>query len=223
VISAVIPAWCEAAAIGDAVASARDIADEVIVVEAGSPDGTADRAFAAGARVVSSERGRGLQLAAGAAAAGGDVLLFLHADVRLPSRARHAIERALADPRVGGGNFQLRFEPTDRWARLFAFVNHERRRLLRIYYGDSGIFVRRSVYDAIGGFRAQPILEDYEFVRRLERATRTAYITDVEIVASARRFADRPLRTIAIWAVIQGLGSAGVPPARLAKLYADLR
>lgn len=219
----IIPTWNEAAAIAMAVASARLVGDEVIVVDAGSPDGTAARARDAGARVIDGPRGRGSQLAAGVAMAHGDVLLFLHADAVLPVTARGAIERALVDPDVGGGNFRLRFEPADRWARLFARVNHERRRWLRIYYGDSGIFLRRSVYDAIGGFRAQPILEDYDLVRRLERAARTAYIEDIEIVASARRFEDRPLRTLAVWALIQGLGSAGVSPARLAKLYTDLR
>ena len=222
-ISAVIPAWNEAAQIAGAVACARAIADEVIVADASSPDGTAAIAERAGAGVVVAPRGRGSQLAAGAAATRGDVLLFVHADAQLPAAARGAIERALADPSVAGGNFRLRFEPADRWARLFAYVNHERRRRLRIYYGDSGIFVRRSVYEALGGFRAIPIMEDYDFVRRLERTARTVYIDDVEIVASARRFADRPLRTLAVWTAIQTLASAGVAPERLARLYADLR
>ncbi|MBA3819176.1 MAG: TIGR04283 family arsenosugar biosynthesis glycosyltransferase [Deltaproteobacteria bacterium] len=222
-ISAIIPAWCEAAAIVDAVNEARAIADEVIVADAGSPDGTGALARAAGAHLVSCARGRGAQLVAGAAAARGDVLLFLHADARLPRSARAAIDRALGDPSIGGGNFRLRFEPADRWARLFTYINHERRRLLRIYYGDSGVFVRRRVYERIGGFRALPIMEDYDLVRRLERATRTAYITDVEIVASSRRFIERPVRTLAVWAAIQTLASAGVAPERLARLYADIR
>ncbi len=222
-ISAIIPAWCEAAAISDAVIEARAVADEVIVADAESPDGTGARARSAGARTVGSARGRGAQLVAGAAAARGDVLLFLHADARLPMAARGAIEDALCDSSIGGGNFRLRFDPADRWARVFAYVNHERRRLLRIYYGDSGLFVRRNVYEQIGGFRDLPIMEDFDLVRRLERATRTAYITDVVIVASSRRFIDRPVRTLAIWAAIQTLASAGVAPERLARLYADIR
>ncbi|MDQ3365657.1 MAG: hypothetical protein M3680_09535, partial [Myxococcota bacterium] len=106
----------------------------------------------------------------------------------MPMRAcrgpRAARSRMLRDASIGGGNFRLRFASADRWARVFAYVNHERRRLLRIYYGDSGLFVRRSVYEQIGGYRDLPIMEDYDLVRRLERATRTAYLTDVEIVAS---------------------------------------
>ncbi|MEJ7599931.1 MAG: TIGR04283 family arsenosugar biosynthesis glycosyltransferase [Kofleriaceae bacterium] len=223
VISAIIPAWCEAAEIGEAVTAARTVADEVIVADADSPDGTGAFARAAGARTVSGARGRGARLVAGAGAARGEVLLFLHADARLPISARAAIDDALRDPSIGGGNFKLRFAPVNRWARVFAYVNHERRRLLRIYYGDSGLFVRRSVYDQLGGFRALPIMEDYDLVCRLERATRTAYITDVEIVASSRRFSERPVRTLAIWAAIQTLASAGVAPERLARLYADIR
>lgn len=222
-LTAVIPCWCERAAIAQTVAAALAIADEVIVADADSPDGSAAIAKAAGARVVRSPRGRGYQLVAGAAAATGDVLLFLHADAMLPSTARAAIERALADRDVAGGNFRLRFDPPSTWGSLFGWVNHHRRRLLRTYYGDSGVFVRREVYEALGGFDAVPIMEDHLFVQRLERQFRTAYITEIEIVASARRFAHAPVRTIAIWTLIQTLASAGVSPARLARLYADLR
>ncbi len=222
-ISVIIPCWNEAAVIATTIASARLIADEVIVADAESVDGTAAIAKRAGATVIHATRGRGAQLAAGAVAARGDTLLFLHADAQLPSSARSAIERALSDPAVGGGNFKLRFEPADLWARVFARLNHERRRWLRIYYGDSGVFVRRDVYDAIGGFRPLPIMEDHDFVQRLERASRTVYITDLEVAVSARRFAARPLRTLAIWTVIQTLASSGVSPHRLARLYADIR
>ncbi len=222
-ISVIIPCWNEAAVIETTIASARLIADEVIVVDSESLDGTSALARRAGATVIQAARGRGAQLAAGAVASRGDTLLFLHADAQLPSSARRAIERALSDPTIGGGNFKLRFEPADPWARVFARVNHERRRWLRIYYGDSGLFVRRTVYEQIGGFRPLPIMEDYDFVRRLERAIRTVYITDLEITASARRFAARPLRTLTIWTVIQTLASSGVSPHRLARLYADIR
>ena len=109
-------------------------------------------------------------------------------------------------------------------AGLFTWANHARRRWLRIYYGDSAIFVRRRTYDALGGFRELPILEDYELVRRLERHGRTAYVRDVEVHVSARRFERAPLRTLALWTWIQLLYSAfGVSPARLARHYADIR
>ncbi|MEZ4409180.1 MAG: TIGR04283 family arsenosugar biosynthesis glycosyltransferase [Polyangiales bacterium] len=223
VVSAVIPAWMEGARVADAVRAARAVADEVIVSDGGSTDGTAERARDAGARVVTAPKGRGPQLHAGAMAAAGDVLLFLHADVALERGARGAIDRALTDPAVVGGNFFLRFEPDVGWARVFTVANDLRRRALRIYYGDSALFVRRAVYHALGGFRALPIMEDYEFIRRLERAGRTAYLRDVAARASARRFERRPLRTLAVWAAVQSLYSLGAPPARLARLYEDAR
>jgi rSAM/selenodomain-associated transferase 2 len=222
-ISAIIPAWNEVLTIAEAVDNARAVADEIIVADGGSPDGTAERAAAAGARVVRAPKGRGQQLRAGAACASGDVLLFLHADVRLDPRARDAIECALSDIEVIGGNFYVRFEHASFAARVFTFANHWRRQLLRIYYGDSAIFVRAATYSALGGFRALPIFEDYEFVRRLEGAGRTAYLRDVVAVASARRFIDAPLRTLGVWTALQVLFSLGVSAERLARFYADTR
>ena len=138
-LSVVIPSWNEVASIGAAVESARSFADEVIVADAGSPDGTAERAAAAGAIVVIAPKGRGHQLRAGAARASGDVFLFLHADVTLPAGARRAVEQALVDTTIVGGNFRLRFEPASFAAHVFTAANDVRRRLFRIYYGDSAI------------------------------------------------------------------------------------
>lgn len=220
----IIPTWNEAARIRSAVGRARAAFDEVIVADASSPDGTAAAAAEAGAVVVESSRGRGAQLHAGAMRARGDVLLFLHADVALPEGARSAIEQALATPAVLGGNFALEFVPRSPSARLFTWANDVRRRWFRIYYGDSAIFVRRHVYDALGGFRALPILEDYDLVRRLEREGKTAYIRNAVVQASARRFADAPMRTLAVWTWIQVLYSLfDVSPHRLARHYADIR
>jgi rSAM/selenodomain-associated transferase 2 len=222
-ISAIIPAWNEVLTIAEAVDNARAVADEIIVADGGSPDGTAERAAAAGARVVRAPKGRGQQLRAGAACASGDVLLFLHADVRLDPRARDAIECALSDVDVIGGNFYVRFEHASFAARVFTLANHWRRERLRIYYGDSAIFVRAATYSALGGFRALPIFEDYEFVRRLEGAGRTVYLRDVIAIASARRFIDAPLRTLGVWTALQVLFSLGVSAERLARFYADAR
>jgi rSAM/selenodomain-associated transferase 2 len=222
-LSVIIPALQEADLIGEAVTAAAAIGDEVVVVDGQSTDGTGERARAAGARVLSAARGRGGQLHAGAQAARGDVLLFLHADVRLPPEARPAVLAALADPAVPGGNFHLRFEPATRAARAFTWANDLRRRLMRIYYGDSALFLRRAAYERLGGFRPLPLFEDYELVRRMERLGRTAYVRTVSAVASSRRFARRPLRTVLIWTLLQVLYSGGVSAARLAPLYRDLR
>jgi len=219
----IIPTWCEADAIAAQVRHARRIGDEVIVVDGGSSDDTAEQARAAGARVVTSPKGRGRQLREGAAAAKGDVLLFLHADTTLEHGARDAIEGVLADRAVVGGNFLLRFDPPDLWGRVFDTANDLRRRALAIYYGDSAIFVRRSVYDAIGGFRDQPLMEDFDLVKRMEAAGLTAYIREVRAWSSARRFRDAPVKTLATWALVQGLYSAGMSAEALAKLYEDIR
>ncbi|MEO0323877.1 MAG: glycosyltransferase family 2 protein [Myxococcota bacterium] len=222
-LSVVIPTWCEATTVAACVRRAAQLGDEVVVADAASTDGTGERARASGARVVLAPRGRGPQLDVGARAATGDVLLFLHADTYLGAGARDAIDAALRDPAIVGGNFRLRFEPGGSWASLFAAANDLRRLAFRVYYGDSAIFVRRRAYDLLGGFGDLPLMEDYAFVRRLERLGPTAYLRDVAAVSSARRFEGRPLRTLALWALVQGLYEAGVPTPWLAKLYRDLR
>ena len=223
-ISVIIPTWCEESLVASSVRDGLALGDEVIVADGGSTDETAAAARAAGARVVIAPRGRGPQLHAGACDARGDVLLFLHADAKLPAAARGAIVEALADEAVIGGNFYLRFVPASFAARLFTWANDVRRRRLRIYYGDSAIFVRRSTYESLGGFRTMPIFEDYELVRRLERAGRTAYVRSITVEASARRFEQAPIRTLVIWTVLQFLYSAiGVSPHRLARFYTTTR
>lgn len=222
-ISVIIPAWCEAAAIGEAVRRALAVGDEVIVADGGSPDGTASLAQRAGATVVVAPRGRGAQLHRGALEAKGDALLFLHADATLPPEARQAIQTALSEPGAVGGNFHLRFVPETPAARLFTWVNDARRRWLSIYYGDSAIFMRHSAYDQLGGFRQLPLFEDYELVQRLERLGRTVYVSDVSVTVSARRFERAPLRTLLRWGALQALYSAGVPAHVLARHYGDAR
>jgi rSAM/selenodomain-associated transferase 2 len=223
-LSVIIPAWCEERMIAGAVRAAAAIGDEVIVVDAGSPDRTAALAGAAGARVVRASKGRGVQLHAGALASCGDTLLFLHADATLPPRARLAIEQSLAGDRaIAGGNFRLRFAAKTRAARVYGWANHQRRKWLDVYYGDSALFLRRSVYEQLGGFRPLPILEDYELIGRLERRFRTAYLEHIDVEVSARRFESAPWGTLLIWGAIQSLYCLGVPAERLAALYHDRR
>lgn len=222
-LSIIIPAYCEADQIAGAVRCARAIGGEVIVVDGSSSDATADLAKRAGARVLVTRKSRGHQLHRGACAATGDVLVFLHADTRLPPTAATHIEDVLSDPEVHGGNFRVAFTLASRTASLFSWGIDIRRRWMRIYYGDSAIFVRRAAYEALGGFKPLPVLEDYEFVRRLERRYRTRYVRELAATTSARRFEGRAVRTFAIWFAIQGLYSLGMSPQRLARLYVDLR
>lgn len=199
---------------------------EILVADGASSDRTVERARRY-ARVVTTERNRGLQLNQAAREARGDVLLFLHADVRLPGGALTALERALRDPRVVGGNFQIEFTEDGLPGRFFTRVDRWRRRF-GIFYGDSGIFVRRSVFERMGGFREWPLLEDYEFARRLVQVGRTACLP-LPLGVSSRRWRNRDggrprlWRTMAAWFFIQTLFLLGVPPAWLVRWYPPVR
>jgi rSAM/selenodomain-associated transferase 2 len=201
---------------------------EVIVADGESTDATCSLAMAASVhatyplRLVRCERNRGWQLNRGAELARGETLLFLHADVQLAPEAIQGLEVALRDPGCVGGNFHLVFEGDDFWSRVFTWVNRVRRRW-GIYYGDSGVFVRRAEFEAMGGFKPFPIMDDYEFVRRLERRGRTVCLPSV-VRASGRRWrAQGVARTLLSWVFIQGLYSVGVPPKRLARWYKPVR
>jgi rSAM/selenodomain-associated transferase 2 len=222
-ISVIVPVWNEAPLVADAIRAARLVADEVIVVDAGSPDGTAARAKEAGALVVEADKGRGRQLPAGAARASGDVLLFLHADARLPLRARAAILNALADPATVGGAFYIRFLPASWFTRILEPANSLRRRLSRRYYGDTGLFVRASAYRELGGHEPWAVMHDYEFSGRMERHGPCVYIQDPCIWASARRFQGRELRTLFTWLFIQTAYRFGASPHWLSRFYPDAR
>jgi cellulose synthase/poly-beta-1,6-N-acetylglucosamine synthase-like glycosyltransferase len=174
-----------------------------------------------GAAEISTERGRGRALRDGAAAASGDILLFLHADSIFPSGGLAAIVRALdRDQRVVGGNFRVVFDVDTPFTRRLAAVYAWMRRF-SLYYGDSGIFVRRKVYDEIGGIKPIPLMEDYDFVRRLERAGPTCRIDDPPLITSSRRFMNRPW-PFALWSYtkIHLLYWLGVSPENLASIYA---
>ncbi|MBM3732809.1 MAG: glycosyltransferase [Acidimicrobiia bacterium] len=196
---------------------------EVVVVDGGSRDRTVALAESSGARVVLTPPGRGQQLAAGVRVAGGDILLFLHADSRFPKGGMEAIERAMASARVVGGNFRLLFDGDDGFSRwLNGFYAAIRRR--GFYYGDSGVFVRRPVHDSLGGIRPIALMEDYDFVRRLESAGPTVCIETPPLVTSARRFVGRhPLAIVTGWLAIHALFHLGAPPSWLARLYDSMR
>ena len=193
---------------------------EIIIVDGGSDDGTLEIALSYGVSAVHSSRGRGTQLCAGALRARGDILIFLHADSALPAGGLQRIEEVLsAEPDVIGGNFRLVFDGPSGFSRWLTGF-YAQIRWLGFYYGDSGIFVRRSVYEALGGFRPIPVMEDWDFVRRLERFGRTCCISEPPLITSSRRFEGRhPIAIVCGWVKLHFLYWLGVSPDRLARIY----
>jgi len=172
--------------------------------------------------LVAEGAGRAARLNAKAREARGELVLILHADSRLPAGAYASLAGAAADPLVVGGNFALRFDGDDRFARVLTAAYALQRRY-GFYYGDSSVWVRRSVFERLGGFRELPIMDDYDFVRRLEAAGRTECLPGPARTSDRRWRAMGVPRTLLAWWAIRWLYLAGVPPARLAGLYHRIR
>jgi rSAM/selenodomain-associated transferase 2 len=223
-LSIIIPALNEAHAIGatlDAVAQVRGVV-ETIVVDGGSVDDTVLIARERGARLIKSERGRGAQMHAGACAARGEALWFLHADTLPPVEAVELIVEALKEPAVVGGNFDVRFDGAESAARFLTWL-YPRLRKLGLCYGDSAVFVRRDVYKRVGGFEPFPIFEDLDLIGKLRRRGRIVHLP-ATVITSSRRFEGHNFAlTFARWSVLQGLYWLGVHPRTLGRLYAPIR
>jgi rSAM/selenodomain-associated transferase 2 len=179
--------------------------------------------IASSLRLIASAAGRARQMNAGAAQTQAEVLLFLHADTRLPDGARQAIERALADPACVGGRFDVRFERDTGWAWLIARLISLRSRWSSIATGDQALFVRRSTFEQLRGFADVPIMEDVDFTRRLKRAGLVAPLR-AQVVTSYRRWQRcGAVRTIVLMWALRLLYWLGVHPNRLKALYASVR
>jgi rSAM/selenodomain-associated transferase 2 len=221
-LSIVIPTLNEAEGIEaqlSSLASLRDRAAEIIVADGGSEDRTADLARAAGVQVIIAPRGRGSQMNAGAAAASGKVLLFLHADTRLPAGADRLIQTALADTRHAWGRFDVRIDGRRALLALVSRMMNLRSRLTGIATGDQAIFVTREIFLEVGGYPDIALMEDLVLSRALRRRSRPACLT-AKVVTSARRWeANGPLRTIfAMWR-LRFAFVLGTNPRRLALAY----
>jgi rSAM/selenodomain-associated transferase 2 len=228
-LSVIIPTLNEERALPETLANVIMAvpACEIIVADGGSADGTrvaAESFTEREVRWIDSERGRGAQMNAGARAATGDVLLFLHADTQLPNGTLDMVRHALQDSRVVGGNFKVRFEPRGPVADFYAWCYNARSRA-KVFYGDSAIFVRRDIFEAIGGYRHARIMEDLELVRRLRRAGKLRTIRDGEVVSSARRFtnARSGLRALALWTWLHILFYCGAGQEALERRYPQVR
>jgi len=221
-ISAIIPTYNEEHTIGRLLENLKELgAEEVIVADGISADRTVEIASTY-ARVIRSKTCRALQMNAGARASSGDVLVFLHADVRLGPGGLAAVRESLRDPQLVGGNFDIRYEGSDWVAAAFTSANRWRRRL-GVFYGDSGIFCRRKVFESLGGYAPWPILEDYDFARRLRKAGKLALLDEPIWVSDRRWRTSGLLPTLWSWFWVQGLYLVGVEPERLAGLYHPVR
>lgn len=221
-VSVILPVLNEAECFAETLGRVERF-DEIVVADGGSVDGTRDIAAPMADRVVQSEPGRARQMNCGARAAAGDVLVFLHADTILPSGAALLIAEAANRPGFVWGRFDIRIEGRSRWLPVVAFMMNRRSRLTGVATGDQAIFVRRDVFDALGGFPDIPIMEDIALSKLLRRLAPPACIA-APVVTSGRRWDENgAMRTIGIMWVMRLCYWLGVSPTRLARLYASLR
>ncbi|MBI4326917.1 MAG: TIGR04283 family arsenosugar biosynthesis glycosyltransferase [Chloroflexi bacterium] len=225
-ISVIIPTCNEAALLPETLdhLKANPTPHEILVVDAHSTDTTAQRAQAAGARVVlSATRQRAAQMNLGAAQAVGDVLLFVHADTWMPAGALQAMEQALRDPQVAGGAFARRFQSPSLFLQLSCRLAEGRGRLLGWHFGDQALFARQSVFHQLGGYRPWPLFEDLDFSRRLASAGQVVTLRPA-VWTSARRFTARgPILTTLADAWLTCRYLLGADPAILAAKLEEKR
>jgi rSAM/selenodomain-associated transferase 2 len=223
-LAAVIPTLNAAQSLPATLAALAGRVDRMVVADGGSTDATCAIAAAAGALVVQAPRGRGSQIAAGIAAAGAPWLLVIHADTRPAPGWQEAAAAFMADPANAGraAHFRFALDDASPQARRLERAVAWRCRALGLPYGDQGLLVHRDLLARIGGFRAIPIMEDVDLVRRIGR--RHLVALDAAFVTSAARWraegwwrrSARNLGCLTLWFL-------GVPPARIARLYARRR
>jgi rSAM/selenodomain-associated transferase 2 len=221
-LTIIVPALNEGGVIGGLMASLapfRVRGVEVVVVDGGSTDGTAEAAGPGADRVIVAPCGRARQMNAGAAAAHAPVLLFLHADTRLPANADQLVLNGLGAAGLEWGRFDVRIEGASRWLRLVAAFMNLRSRVTGIATGDQAMFVTRPALDAVGGFPDQDLMEDVELSSRLKQRGPPLCLRP-PVVTSGRRWSARGVaRTIILMWWIRLLYFLGVAPDRLARLY----
>jgi rSAM/selenodomain-associated transferase 2 len=207
--------------------------DELIVVDGGSTDETPALVESYRLRTQSSAlspiqwmtapSGRARQMNEGAKASSGKIFLFLHADTQLPNDAKTMIDTALADQRMVGGRFDVRFDRPSMWGTIISRMMNWRSRVSGVATGDQALFVRRHIFEQMGGFADMPLMEDIDFSRRLKRKGATAALT-ATVTTSFRRWERQgPLRTILLMWALRFLYWVGVRPHTLSRWYGLVR
>jgi rSAM/selenodomain-associated transferase 2 len=221
-LSVIVPALDEGeriAATLDALANLRALGVEVIVVDGGSRDATVQRARLRADRVIPAARGRASQMNAGAEKATGDVLLFLHADTRLPSDADHVVLNALERSGRAWGRFDVKIEGRHPLLVLVGALMNLRSRLTGIATGDQAIFVKRDTFQAVGGFPAIELMEDIALCKRLKTVGRPHCLRQ-RVVTSGRRWEESGvIRTMVLMWRLRLAYFFGADPAELARQY----
>jgi rSAM/selenodomain-associated transferase 2 len=233
-ISVIIPTLNEERTIIATLAHTAELGfDELIVVDGGSLDQTpvlvesyrrrTQPPAQSPVRLVTTLCGRAHQMNEGAKASGGEILLFLHADTQLPDDAKTMIETTLANQGMVGGWFDVRFDRPSMWGTIISRIMNRRSRLSGIATGDQALFVRRHIFEQIGGFADMPLMEDIDFSRRLKRKGATAALT-ATVTTSFRRWEQRgPLRTILLMSGLRFLYWIGVSSYTLNRWYGLVR
>lgn len=219
-ISIIVPALNEAGSIQKTLAKAKRAANtEVIVVDGGSQDGTAELARAMGVQTIAEKPGRANQMNAGALAATGEILMFLHADTQLPEGFDGMVRQALSEEGAIAGAFELGID-SDRWGlRLIEKGANWRSRFFKMPYGDQAIFLRASAFKSVGGFAQMPIMEDFHLMSQLRRLGKINIIP-IPAITSARRWQKLGLlKTTLVNQLVIIAYFLGVPPHRLADWY----
>lgn len=223
-ISVIIPVLNEELTIGPALQSVLRLnPDEILVVDGGSLDTTRELAASMGVKVFSSERGRARQMNTGAQLARGEVLLFLHADTRLPESALADIRGAMQNDSLAGGRFDVALEGEGWMLKLIGAMISLRSRFSKIATGDQAIFIRREVFVRLGGYPDIPVMEDVALSRALKRVGGVACLKS-RVITSARRWQTEGVwRTVfRMWA-LKSLYLMGVSPFWLKRFYGDAR
>ncbi len=230
-IAVIIPVFNEQEVVSSLITALGPLGfQEAILVDGNSTDGTVQAAKAClnqlgnpDFRIISGPSARARQMNVGAAQATADILLFLHADTQLPHHVRSLIEEALSDPKIVGGRFDVRFPEDTGYAWLVSRMMNIRSRFSGMCTGDQAMFVRRSIFESMGGFAEIPLMEDLEFSRRLKRRGKVVAIQE-KVITSFRRWEQQgPLRTIVQMWTLRFLYWIGWDPHRLQQFYHHVR